>query len=43
VLRLAADGKIRTVVDRFPMADAADVLGKLASGQLRSRAVLKNE
>ena len=42
VLSLAADGKIRTVVDRFPMADAAEVLLKLTSGELRSRAVLEN-
>lgn len=43
VLRLAADGKIRTVVDRFPMPDALDVLGLLAAGKLRSRAVLENQ
>jgi alcohol dehydrogenase, propanol-preferring len=42
VLRLAAEGKVRTVVDRFPMSDAADVLGLLADGKLRSRAVLHN-
>ena len=42
VLRLAAEGKVRTVVDRFPMAEAAEVLQKLASGELRSRAVLEN-
>ena len=42
VMRLAEDGKIRTVVDRFPMAGAAEVLLKLTSGELRSRAVLEN-
>jgi propanol-preferring alcohol dehydrogenase len=33
---------VRTVVDRFPMADAPEVLLKLASGEVRSRAVLEN-
>lgn len=42
VLRLAAEGKVRTVVDRFPMSDAAEVVAKLARGELRSRAVLEN-
>jgi propanol-preferring alcohol dehydrogenase len=42
VLALAAAGKVRTVVDRFPMRDGAEVLGKLAAGELRSRAVLEN-
>lgn len=41
VLRLAADGKVRTVVDRFPLADASNVLELLESGALRSRAVLE--
>lgn len=40
VLRLAAEGKIRTVVDAFPMDQAEDALGLLAAGSLRSRAVL---
>ncbi|MDO8108344.1 alcohol dehydrogenase catalytic domain-containing protein [Isoptericola sp. b441] len=40
VLRLASEGKIRTVVERFPMADAAHALEELAAGRLRSRAVL---
>ena len=42
VLRLASEGKIRTVVERFPMPQAQTALGRLASGQLRSRAVLHN-
>jgi propanol-preferring alcohol dehydrogenase len=42
VLELAAEGKIRTVVDRFPMEQATDVLELLAGGKLRSRAVLEN-
>lgn len=43
VLRLAAEGKIRTVVDAFPMDQAEDALSLLAAGSLRSRAVLVNE
>ena len=42
VLRLAAEGKVRTVVDRFSMGDAATALAHLAEGRLRSRAVLEN-
>ena len=42
VLELAAQGKVRTVVDRFPMEQATDVLELLAGGKLRSRAVLEN-
>ncbi|MDT3443659.1 MULTISPECIES: alcohol dehydrogenase catalytic domain-containing protein [unclassified Pseudofrankia] len=42
VLRLAAEGQVRTVVDRFPMRSATDVLNLLAEGKLRSRAVLEN-
>lgn len=42
VLRLASEGKVRTVVDRFPMEDAAEALDLLAEGRLRSRAVLHN-
>lgn len=42
VLRLAADGKIRTVVDRFAMDQADEALHLLAAGKLRSRAVLHN-
>ncbi|MCR2793521.1 alcohol dehydrogenase catalytic domain-containing protein [Microbacterium sp. zg.Y625] len=42
VLRLAAEGKIRTVVDLFPMSQAERALELLAAGQLRSRAVLQN-
>jgi hypothetical protein len=37
VLQLAAEGKVRTVVDRFPMEEATDALELLASGKLRSR------
>jgi len=40
VLRLAAEGKIRTVVERYPMERAQEALGDLAAGRLRSRAVL---
>jgi len=42
VLELASQGKVRTVVDRFPMEQATDVLELLAGGKLRSRAVLEN-
>jgi len=42
VLALAAAGRIRTVVDRYAMPQAVDVLGLLAEGKLRSRAVLEN-
>ncbi len=42
VLQLAAEGKVRTVVDRFPMEEATEVLELLASGKLRSRGVLEN-
>lgn len=42
VLALAARGEVRTVVDLFPMAEAQDVLGRLAGRELRSRAVLHN-
>lgn len=40
VLLLAAEGKVRTVVDRFPMKHAHEALGQQAAGGLRSRAVL---
>lgn len=43
VLRLAAEGKIRTVVERYPMTQAQGALAELAAGRLRSRAVLDNE
>jgi propanol-preferring alcohol dehydrogenase len=43
VLRLAAEGKVRTVVESYPMSDAVAVLGKLAAGDIRARAVLVNE
>jgi alcohol dehydrogenase, propanol-preferring len=42
VLELAAAGKVRTVVDRFPMEQASKALGQLANGKLRSRAVVEN-
>lgn len=42
VLRLAAEGKIRTVTERFPMEEAGGALEKLARGEVRSRAVLYN-
>ena len=42
VLELAAAGRVRTVIDRFPMQEATDVLTLLAGGRLRSRAVLEN-
>jgi len=42
VLQLAGEGKVRTVVDRFPMEQATDVLELFAGGKLRSRAVLEN-
>ncbi len=40
VLQLAAEGKIRTVVEKFPLEDADKALNLLKSGELRSRAVL---
>jgi len=42
VLDLAAAGKVRTVVDRFPMDEASKALGLLSEGKLRSRAVVEN-
>ena len=42
VLQLASEGKIRTVVERFPMEQAEEALTQLANGRLRSRAVLFN-
>lgn len=42
VLDLAAEGKIRTVVDTHPLEQAPAVLRDLASGRVRSRAVLVN-
>lgn len=42
VLRLAAEGKISCVVERFPMTEADVALEKLDRGELRSRAVLHN-
>jgi propanol-preferring alcohol dehydrogenase len=41
VLKLAADGKVRTVMDRFH-GEGDDVCELLAAGKLRSRAVLEN-
>lgn len=42
VLRLAAEGRIRTVTERFAMSEAATALDLLARGHLHSRAVLHN-
>lgn len=42
VLDLAAQGKIRTVTERFPMHEAQQALEALADGRLSSRAVLYN-
>ena len=41
VLQLAAEGRIRTVVERFALDDADAALARLAEGALRSRAVLQ--
>lgn len=41
VLQLASEGKIRTVVEVFPLSAADEALGRLARGELRSRAVLQ--
>lgn len=41
VLALAVSGQVRTVVDTFALQDAQEVLGMLAGGRLRSRAVLR--
>ncbi len=40
VLRLASTGRIRTVVERFPLSDGLDALKKLSRGEMDSRAVL---
>jgi propanol-preferring alcohol dehydrogenase len=40
VLRLAGEGLIRTVIDTYPLSEAATALDRLANGRLRSRAVL---
>ena len=42
VIKLAAEGKIRTVTERFPMAEADKALTLLSEGKLQSRAVLYN-
>jgi propanol-preferring alcohol dehydrogenase len=42
VLRLASEGKIRTVVERFEMDRADAALAELKAGRLRSRAVVFN-
>jgi len=41
VLRVASEGKVRTVVERFDMSRAGEALELLASGRLRSRAVVE--
>lgn len=43
VLRLAAQGKVHTITQRFPMDQADKALELLAGGKLASRAVLYNE
>jgi propanol-preferring alcohol dehydrogenase len=40
VLALAAQGKVRALVDRYELAESADVLRNLAGGGVRARAVL---
>lgn len=42
VLKLAAEGKVTTVVDLYDLTDAEQALSDLAAGSLRSRAVLEN-
>lgn len=41
VLALAAAGQLRTVVEEFPLHSAQEALGRLARGEIRSRAVLR--
>lgn len=41
VLALAAAGRIRTVVEEYPLRDARDALARLARGEFRSRGVLR--
>lgn len=41
VLSLAAAGRIRTVVEEFPLRDAREALDRLARGEVRSRGVLR--
>ena len=43
VLELAAAGRVRAHVDRFPLEEAGDVLGRLKAGAIRARAVLLPE
>ena len=40
VLRIAAEGRVRTVCETFPLGDAVEVLSRLKRGEIRSRAVL---
>jgi len=40
VLALAAAGRLRSVVETFPLDQAAEALGRLKSGGIRARAVL---
>lgn len=42
VLELAAQGKLRTIIERYPMEQASEVLELLSQGKVRSRAVLYN-
>ncbi|MEJ1922746.1 alcohol dehydrogenase catalytic domain-containing protein [Microbacterium sp. KHB019] len=41
VLALAAAGRIRTVVEEFPLREAREALDRLARGEIRSRGVLR--
>lgn len=40
VLELAAAGRLRSVVETFPLEQAEEVLGRLKAGRVRARAVL---
>lgn len=43
VLRLAADGRLRPAVERFPLARAGDAYARLRDGQLAGRAVIVSD
>jgi propanol-preferring alcohol dehydrogenase len=40
VLEMAAAGRLRTIVDRYPLRDANAALGDLKAGRIRGRAVV---
>ncbi|MCI0573214.1 MAG: hypothetical protein L0Y66_20910 [Myxococcaceae bacterium] len=40
LLALAAAGKVKVVVETFPLAHAEEALGRLKRGEVRARAVL---